>query len=137
MRGLQNIIILNTEYLLSDIGLLLGVVKTYMVFGIKGIDFITPTKVMPTVLEIPEPTKITIPRENKGGKVSCKLYLHTTKPGNLTLLFIRKSNIICDDCSQFIKTHQKITSYLGHFVHVCIIYLRFTGNENIRFLVVA
>lgn len=40
-----------------------------MVYGLKDVNFIVPTRVLPSLLSIPEPT-INTAREKKGGKVS-------------------------------------------------------------------
>lgn len=64
--GLQNIITNDKEYLKSEIGVILGIVKTYMLYGIRGIDLIPPQKLLPSVLSIPE---VAAARETKGGKV--------------------------------------------------------------------
>lgn len=55
------------EYLRNEIGFIMGIVKSYMLYCIKGIDLIPPKKLMPSVLSIPEAT---VTRETKGGKVS-------------------------------------------------------------------
>lgn len=65
--GLQNIITYHKEYLKKEIGFILGIVKIYMLYCIRGIDFCAPQKVLPSVLSIPENT---VTRETKGGKVS-------------------------------------------------------------------
>lgn len=64
---MQNIVTSNKEYMKNEVGFILGIVKTYMLYNIRGIDFTSPQKLAPSVLSIPETTVI---RETKGGKVS-------------------------------------------------------------------
>ncbi|CAG9812627.1 unnamed protein product [Phaedon cochleariae] len=66
--GLQNVVIQHPEFLKSELGTLLGVIKTFMLYGMKGIDFLVPSKVLPSTLSIPEPPIIV--REKKGGKLT-------------------------------------------------------------------
>lgn len=68
IRGLQNIIIQSPEYLHKQLGILLGISKTYMVFGIKGIQFIIPQIITPSILNVAEPSTNVV-KEKKGGKV--------------------------------------------------------------------
>lgn len=69
LNGLRNVVLEDQEYLKQEIGFLLGIAKSYMTYGIKGIDFITPQRLMPTILGIPEPS--TNPsKEKRGGKVT-------------------------------------------------------------------
>lgn len=65
--GLQNVITHHKDYLKKEIGLILGIVKTYMLYCIRGIDLGAPQKLLPSVLSIPENS---VTRETKGGKVS-------------------------------------------------------------------
>lgn len=53
----------------KDLGLLLGIVKSYMVYGIKDIGFSIPQKIMPSSLSIPEPV-VNSPVERRGGKIT-------------------------------------------------------------------
>lgn len=56
------------ECLESDPGLYLGIVKSYMVYGLKNVPFALPRKVLPSALSIPEPVA-SVPRDKKGGKI--------------------------------------------------------------------
>lgn len=67
LYGLQNIIIQNGEYLKKELGFILGIIKTFMVYGIKGVNYMPPQKLAPSTLSIPEATNTV--REKKGGKV--------------------------------------------------------------------
>lgn len=69
LNGLHNIIIHNEDYLDSELGFLLGITKTYMVFDIKNVGYIFPQKLMPSAFSIPEITT-KVNREKKGGKVT-------------------------------------------------------------------
>lgn len=73
--GLQNIITYHKGYLRSDFGFLMGIIKTYMLYSIRGIDFMPPQKLLPSVLSIPEAT---VTRETKGGKVCTNFMFHDT-----------------------------------------------------------
>ncbi|KAF2895184.1 hypothetical protein ILUMI_10984 [Ignelater luminosus] len=77
IRGLQNIIIQNPEYLHKQLGILLGTSKTYMVFGIKGINFISPQKITPSILNVAEPSTNVV-KEKKGGKIAKQRKHRTT-----------------------------------------------------------
>lgn len=68
LKGLQNIAEQNEDYLHDELQILLGIVKSYMVYGLNGVAFLVPQKVLPSVLSIPEPCS-NLPREKKGGKV--------------------------------------------------------------------
>lgn len=68
LTGLQNIAEQSQSYLNAELGVLLGIAKTYMVFALKGVNFIAPQKVLPSILSVPEPSYYA-PREKKGGKV--------------------------------------------------------------------
>lgn len=68
LKGLQNIVEQSENYTHVALGILLGIAKSYMVFGLRGVCFIVPQKVLPSVLSVPEPSG-SIPREKKGGKV--------------------------------------------------------------------
>lgn len=52
----------------SELGLILGIIKTFMLYGIKGVDFILPQKLVPSTLSVPEVPSSSV-REKKGGKV--------------------------------------------------------------------
>ncbi|CAG9838730.1 unnamed protein product [Diabrotica balteata] len=78
LYGLQNIIIQHPEYLKNELGLILGVVKSFMVLGIKGIEYMLPQKLLPSILSIPEATNV--PREKKGGKLTKQRKHRSTKP---------------------------------------------------------
>lgn len=73
LSGLQNVIIQDPIYLAQELGSILGVIKTYMLYGIKGVDYIVPQKVLPSTLSVPEVPNNVL-REKKGGKVR---YLYT------------------------------------------------------------
>nr|CAI5828887.1 unnamed protein product [Callosobruchus analis] len=66
--GLQNVILQHPEYLSTELGTILGVIKTFMLLGIKNVDYIIPHKLMPSALSIPEIPSLT--REKKGGKLT-------------------------------------------------------------------
>lgn len=68
LKGLQNVVEQSESYANATLGVLLGIAKSYMVFGLRGVGFIVPQKVLPSVLSVPEPSAYT-PREKKGGKV--------------------------------------------------------------------
>lgn len=70
INGLRNIVLCDQEYLKKELGLLLGIAKCYMTYGIKGLQFSKPIKLMPTNLSIPEPVG-NLP-EKRGGKVNHK-----------------------------------------------------------------
>lgn len=65
LKGLQQIV---EQYDNYDLGMFLGIAKSYMVFGLRGMGFCMPQKIVPTVLNLPE-NKINSPREKKGGRV--------------------------------------------------------------------
>ncbi|RZC35907.1 HEAT repeat-containing protein 6 [Asbolus verrucosus] len=69
LRGLQNIIMQKHELLHDNLGIILGVIKTYMLFGISGVEFVIPQKLMPSALSVPEPST-NMTREKKGGKMT-------------------------------------------------------------------
>ncbi|KAL1517072.1 hypothetical protein ABEB36_000884 [Hypothenemus hampei] len=52
--GLQKVILLHNDYLTKELRFILGIIKIYMVYGIKNIQFIEPERLVPTVLNIPE-----------------------------------------------------------------------------------
>ncbi|CAG9863491.1 unnamed protein product [Phyllotreta striolata] len=87
IRGLQNIVSQNTDYLKKEMGLLLGIVKTYMVYGINDINYMPPQKLSPSTLSIPE---ITINRERKGGK------LMKQRKQRISVLTKKEKNVIED-----------------------------------------
>ncbi|VEN58079.1 unnamed protein product [Callosobruchus maculatus] len=66
--GLQNVVLQHPGYLLTELGTILGVIKTFMLLGIKNVDYIIPQKLMPSALSIPEIPSLT--REKKGGKLT-------------------------------------------------------------------
>lgn len=68
LKGLQAIVEQSEGYANAELGVLLGIAKTYMVFSLRGVDFIIPQRVLPSSLSVPEPIANT-PREKKGGKV--------------------------------------------------------------------
>ncbi|XP_057658257.1 HEAT repeat-containing protein 6 isoform X1 [Diorhabda carinulata] len=68
LNGLQNIVAQCPRYLKQELGPVLGIVKTFMVFGMKGIDYIPPKKLTPSPLGIPETSNI-IDKGKKGGKL--------------------------------------------------------------------
>lgn len=67
--GVHNIVIQDVSFLDSNLGILLGIIRSYMLYGVNGIDFISPQKLLPSQLSIPESTVNTL-RERKGGKVT-------------------------------------------------------------------
>lgn len=69
LRGLQNLLVLDVSLLDDKIGNILGIIKSYMLLGIKDIEFIAPQKLMPSALSIPEPSPNMI-REKSGGKIT-------------------------------------------------------------------
>nr|CAH7726599.1 unnamed protein product [Callosobruchus chinensis] len=66
--GLQNVILQHPGYLSTELGAILGVIKTFMLLGIKNVNYIIPQKLMPSALSIPEMPSVT--REKKGGKLT-------------------------------------------------------------------
>ncbi|KAJ8953878.1 hypothetical protein NQ318_019118 [Aromia moschata] len=69
LNGVQNIVTQHPDYLRRELGTILGVVKTFMLYGIKGVDYLPPQKLLPSTLSIPEvPNNAT--REKKGGKLT-------------------------------------------------------------------
>ncbi|KRT79059.1 HEAT domain-containing protein [Oryctes borbonicus] len=77
LQGLNNIVSHDVSFLDSNLGILLGIVRSYMLCGVRGIDFIQPQKLLPSQLSIPESAVNTL-REKKGGKVP---KLRKTKSG--------------------------------------------------------
>ncbi|KAI4455968.1 malaria antigen-related [Holotrichia oblita] len=69
LLGVRNIVIRDASFLESNLGILLGIIRSYMLYGVRGIDFISPQKLLPSQLSIPESTVNTL-RERKGGKVT-------------------------------------------------------------------
>lgn len=69
LGGLQNIIVQDSKLLNKELNILLGTSRSYMLYGLKGVEFSLPKKLMPSVLSIPEPVTNVL-REKKGGKVS-------------------------------------------------------------------
>lgn len=68
LRGIDNIVSVDVDFLDNNLGILLGIIRSYMLFAVRGIDFIRPQKLLPSQLSIPESTVNTL-REKKGGKV--------------------------------------------------------------------
>lgn len=68
LRGLQNIIRQKPDLLSDNLGIIFSVVKSYMLLGVSGIEFIKPQKLMPSPLSIPESTTSNI--REKGGKMT-------------------------------------------------------------------
>nr|XP_023019529.1 HEAT repeat-containing protein 6 [Leptinotarsa decemlineata] len=67
--GLQNIMSTKgQDYLKSELGLLLGFVKSFMLYGIEGIDFLPPQKLMPSAFSVPEQAPAS--NHKKGGKLT-------------------------------------------------------------------
>ncbi|ERL90729.1 hypothetical protein D910_08076 [Dendroctonus ponderosae] len=54
MKGLNNLVHIQAASLQQELGLILGIVRSYMVCGIKGIEFSQPVKLTPTVLNLPQ-----------------------------------------------------------------------------------
>ncbi|CAH0563740.1 unnamed protein product [Brassicogethes aeneus] len=69
LNGLQNIITQNPDYLKRELGNILGIIRSYMLYGVGGIEFMVPQKLMPTALSIPETASSNL-REKKGGKLT-------------------------------------------------------------------
>ncbi|GJQ86916.1 hypothetical protein Trydic_g11786 [Trypoxylus dichotomus] len=80
LQGLYNIVSQDVLFLDSNLGLLLGIIRSYMLCGVRGIDFIRPQKLLPSQLSIPESTVNTL-REKKGGKVTKLRKSKTAKTG--------------------------------------------------------
>ncbi|XP_017785560.1 PREDICTED: HEAT repeat-containing protein 6 [Nicrophorus vespilloides] len=72
LRGLQNIVVQNEEFTAADLGLLLGVAKSFMLYQLKGIPFLPPQKLMPSAMSVPEQAETTTGRggEKRGGKIA-------------------------------------------------------------------
>lgn len=66
---MHNIVLHNEDFLKNELGLFLGITKTFMVYGIKNVPFIVPVKLMPSTLSIPEDAVTNYPRKKKPGKV--------------------------------------------------------------------
>lgn len=66
--GLQNIVILHPYYLHKELGLILGICKTYMLYKLKGIDFLPPEQLKPATLSLPEESVSY--KEKCGGKIT-------------------------------------------------------------------
>ncbi|KAG5900627.1 hypothetical protein JTB14_005905 [Gonioctena quinquepunctata] len=66
--GLQNIIVQHPDYLKRELGFLLGFSKTFMLYGIRGVEFLPARKLLPSTLSIPEPMNVV--KEKKGGKLT-------------------------------------------------------------------
>ncbi|XP_031353548.1 HEAT repeat-containing protein 6-like isoform X2 [Photinus pyralis] len=69
LRGLQNVITLDPDFLKKELGLLLGVTKSFMLYSIKGVSFEKPQRVGASVLNVPG-TPLVLPKEKKGGKIA-------------------------------------------------------------------
>ncbi|ENN76052.1 hypothetical protein YQE_07425, partial [Dendroctonus ponderosae] len=54
LQGLNNLVHIQAASLQQELGLILGIVRSYMVCGIKGIEFSQPVKLTPTVLNLPQ-----------------------------------------------------------------------------------
>lgn len=80
LLGLQNIIIIHPGYLQEELGLIIGIIKTYMLYNIKGIEYVFPEKMIPSTLSIPEIIP-TVVKEKTGGKVT-KQRKHRTGPNS-------------------------------------------------------
>ncbi|XP_044253365.1 HEAT repeat-containing protein 6 [Tribolium madens] len=91
LRGLQNIIRIKPNLLSDNLGIILGVVKSYMLLGIAGIEFVKPQKLLPSPLSIPESS--TNEARGKGGKMT-KQRKPKTQP---TIMKTRKSEKWEDD----------------------------------------
>lgn len=68
VKGLQNIVAQCPRYLKHELGPVLGIVKTYMVYGMKGVEYMPPQKLTPSPLSMPETSNI-IDKGKKGGKL--------------------------------------------------------------------
>lgn len=69
LHGLQNIIVQKQHILEENLGIILSIIKTYMLYNIKDIEFMKPQKLRSSTLSIPEPSTTNI-REKRGGKVN-------------------------------------------------------------------
>lgn len=58
------------DFLVKNLGLLLGIIKTFMVYDIKGVPYLKPEKVLPSTLSIAEPSPAKTVAEKRGGKAS-------------------------------------------------------------------
>nr|XP_022905160.1 HEAT repeat-containing protein 6 isoform X1 [Onthophagus taurus]XP_022905161.1 HEAT repeat-containing protein 6 isoform X1 [Onthophagus taurus]XP_022905163.1 HEAT repeat-containing protein 6 isoform X1 [Onthophagus taurus]XP_022905164.1 HEAT repeat-containing protein 6 isoform X1 [Onthophagus taurus] len=67
LGGLQNIINHDVNYLKSEIGSILGIVRSYMLYGVKDVQFIAPQKLLPSVSSIPDPAGLI---ERRGGHLA-------------------------------------------------------------------
>ncbi|XP_060523367.1 HEAT repeat-containing protein 6 [Cylas formicarius] len=69
LTGLRDVIARHPDYLRDDLGLVLGIAKSYMVFGLKDVGFVEPARLLPSGFSVPE-ISTTAAREKKGGKVT-------------------------------------------------------------------
>ncbi|KAF7272429.1 hypothetical protein GWI33_014777 [Rhynchophorus ferrugineus] len=67
--GLRNIVILHQDYLHIELGLILGIVKTYMLYNIKDLSHLPVKNLKPSTLTLPE-LPSAIAREKSGGKIT-------------------------------------------------------------------
>lgn len=59
------------DFLPKNLGILLGIVKTFMVYDIKEVPYLKPEKVLPSTLSIAEPVYLAkTTAEKRGGKAS-------------------------------------------------------------------
>lgn len=84
LKGLQNICVRNVDVLRANLGALLGIVKTFMLYNVRDVEFMRPQKLMASPLSIPEPST-NMSREKKGGKVS-RFYLDKIGDSQLNLI---------------------------------------------------
>lgn len=57
LMGLNNLVEVQATFLQQELGFILGIIRSYMVLGIKGIEFSPPEKLTPTVLSVPQKTQ--------------------------------------------------------------------------------
>lgn len=68
INSIKNLVQCNQDYLNRDLGVLLSIAKSFMTYGIKGVPFCKPVKLMPTNLSIPD-TLVNPVKQKRGGKV--------------------------------------------------------------------
>ncbi|KAK9885381.1 hypothetical protein WA026_010880 [Henosepilachna vigintioctopunctata] len=69
LRGLENIVSQNSYVNSEKLGIVLGIIKSFMLLGIKNCNFLPPKLILPSALSIPEPST-GVNRLKKGGKIT-------------------------------------------------------------------
>lgn len=69
LRGLQSIIMQNTDVAHNELGVFLGISRCYMTYFLYDSNWVKPQKIMPSNLSVAD-LKTNITRERKGGKVT-------------------------------------------------------------------